>query len=75
MRTLTIIDNFDNLDLSGQKIYCTYCWISHYGVPTCGPDDWRYLDSKADYLAYIRQYLAGGGEHRPLGQEQLRMEI
>ena len=73
---LPIIDNFDNLDLSGPKIYCTYCWQSHHdGIKSCGPDAWRHLDNRADYLAYIRQYLARGGEHRPLGQEQLRMKI
>lgn len=70
-----ITGNFDNLDLSGPKVFCTYCWQAHYGVKPCGPDIWRYLNNKADYLAYIRQYLASGGEHRPLGQEQLRMKI
>lgn len=70
-----ILDNFDNLTLSGPKIFCTYCWQSHYGRRPCGPESWRYLTSKADYLAYIRQYLANGGKHSPLGQEQLRMKI
>jgi hypothetical protein len=72
-----ILDNFDNLTLSGPKIYCTYCWQSHwqshFGAKLCGPDNWRYLDNKSDYLAYIRQYLTNGGEHSPLGQEQLRL--
>lgn len=71
---MRITDNFDNLALAGPRHYCTYCWRGHYGH-RCGPDRWRSLATKAEYLAYIRQYLAAGGVHAPLGQEQMRMEI
>jgi hypothetical protein len=63
-----ILDNFDTLILSGPKWHCTYCWQCHFGIKPCGPDNWRYFDNRADYLAYIRQYLANGYQHIPLGQ-------
>jgi hypothetical protein len=80
-KNLRIYDDFDGLFLPDPKIYCTYCWMVHYGCRPCGPDAWRYLDNEADYSAYVQQYLANGKKHMPLGQEskeemkQLRMGI
>lgn len=70
-----------------KAIRCTYCWQSHYGFANidnliatlrCGPDRWRYFESRADYLAYIRQYEANDYKHFPLGGgvlSQLGMNI
>jgi hypothetical protein len=37
-KILRIYDDFDGLILPDPKIYCTYCWMVHYGSRPCGPD-------------------------------------
>jgi hypothetical protein len=70
------IEIFEYLLQYGIKVFCTYCWQTHYAPSVdwwivnggCGKDRWRYFTDSVEYIRYVRQYTANGCQHAPLGE-------